>query len=340
MKNHDTDSGGGYSPEEIRRHVEECPECARKARELDQIVESLSTHRDVFCPAPEQLFELVESGREPTGRLAEHLHACSDCRAEFLTYRSRAAETPMPGGIRAIFEYHLSSTKSEPRPDEPRTLRSRLLQYLSTLFTVPKTAIGAVAAALLIAFLLYPADEPSPVLGLSTVTWSQVEPLHRYDHIPPAVGAEPIGRLPFAQGLRDKTPRVAILIYLLGFDGPVSQERIDSLYQALAPPAQLTRRFSFVTPLEMKESLGPMGHKPLGRKELLDLLRTKREISEALVVTVSQQGDRFGIKGELVNVPAGNTVTTSSEQSIPGSQLEARLKQIAFTLLTKKDGDK
>ncbi len=99
-------------------------------------------------------------------------------------------------------------------------------------------------------------DRPSsPMIALSSASWNQ--------DLTPQVGIF---------DLRRET--VAFLLLLKDFQTPMSQEQIDSLYQALKPDEQDQLRYRVASPSHVKEALagaaGPMTPIP---KNFVNLLQ-------------------------------------------------------------------
>ena len=69
----------------IRAHVESCPACASKVKELQQMSRTLQTglYR-IACPSPEELMKFQDGTLPPAERLvvAAHLRDCPVCPRE------------------------------------------------------------------------------------------------------------------------------------------------------------------------------------------------------------------------------------------------------------------
>ena len=71
------------------QHLAECPDCSKQREMMDQMLASLDSVKDAFCPPPEQLYDFARTGEDPTGGLAFHLDQCESCRNEVAECKNR-----------------------------------------------------------------------------------------------------------------------------------------------------------------------------------------------------------------------------------------------------------
>lgn len=315
--------------QEVGAHIESCPDCSAEAQALDEMIQDLEKHKDVFCPKPWQLYELVDSGEEPTGRMAVHLDSCVKCQDAVKAYNGAlSAEHPIPAPVMDAFrDYHRNKKSPAATVPETKSVLSQVLVSISSIFSIPTMALGAVAAAILVAVILYPRGETLPPLGLSSVTW---EPKLRL--LGPS-GDSGNGQSP-ATGLpgTEKRPSIAFIISFKGFKDPLAQDRIDKLYEALKPTKEIKQKFDVLTPAKVKEVLGS-DKSPEEKKQLLGQLKSKISLSEAVFITIEFKDSRLRIDNELIDVQTGKILGTSSQKNMTESDLTAKLRDSVFSLV-------
>ncbi|MFC1836594.1 hypothetical protein ACFL2Q_18020 [Thermodesulfobacteriota bacterium] len=298
---------------ESREHMKTCPDCSETFGRLDEMIGSLKTRKDAFCPPAWQLYDFVEAGEDPEDRLSFHLARCHSCREEVQAYKMGHEEPAMPEGIRAVFDHHLVK---QPRAEAPRTSPiTSIIDFISSLFRQPTLALGTVAAVALLAVLIYPRPDAGPTLGLSSVNWGLENGLGK-----PKSTA--------------KRPLAAMLLYFEGFDKPVPQGEIDSLYEALRPGEDLLEIYRFVAPARLREFVG----KDAGqseRKNLLDKLHKGLHVSEALAVTVAPDGGRYRVDLRLFDLTTGRERSAAWRTNLSKAELPAKLRDAVSGLLTR-----
>ncbi|MBM3300618.1 MAG: hypothetical protein FJY85_11750, partial [Deltaproteobacteria bacterium] len=122
------------------QHLRSCQECSREVTELDYIIGTLRTHKEVFCPDPWLLQDYVDLGQDPGDRISEHLKECASCSEELSHVKSSPAESIMPPRVREAFEEHYASGPAPLREAVTVSVFSVLYGYLSDLFRLPVLA--------------------------------------------------------------------------------------------------------------------------------------------------------------------------------------------------------
>lgn len=315
---------GALSTEEkmvVEEHLSECGDCRAMLEELRQISGQLKEEREsVFCPEPWELHELAIEGREPTGRLAEHLEHCPDCARECLGYRATPQAEHMSHQVTDSFRALAARHQSRHEAQEYESITAKLTAFMSRLFRAPMLPLASVAAAAALAVvLLYPGGHIEPMVGLSDVPWR-------------TVNAGPNGTAKSLVAVEKQ--RVAILLLFEGLRKRPPQKLIDSLYRELQPPDDLYGRFEFADPASVKASIGGMQIDPDNHKLLLQRLEQHLKASMALIVSVAGQKNAYRVSGQLIDTKTGDSLQRTVVSEVNDADLAATVKDSAVSLLS------
>ncbi len=307
------DTLSGEENAQVAAHLEQCPECAQHLEEIKLITTGLRTHKEAFCPEPDVLLSYAHTGEDPESRVTDHLDQCPSCRDEIESYKEAGAHETISPRVREAFE-SLTAGRTADRPGD------RLSGYLDrfrSLFNVPTMALGVAVAAVLVVVLVYPGDETAPMIGLSSVEWKS--PRARPKSL-------------FAQ----EQPCASMVIMLKGPRRP-SKEIVDSLYRKLAPTREMSKKYQFRSPAEVKKVITENKIDPADREAIVRALHRDLGVAAALIITIAGKGDRFHIEHALVNPKTGTTQKRTDQADIAEGDLTASVAQPAVTLLMGKD---
>ena len=296
-------------------HIASCEACSEELEELGRVGDILKDRReDILCPSPEELFEIADKGGEPTGKLAEHLRRCPGCAEELEQYsRSLAVREAMPERVRAEVRACRQKVPSEsPKPG----LLGQILEHLSVLVRRPAIAVGVAAAVILAVVLFYPRVDETEVIALSDASWQR-----------PTVfmGPEP----------HASVPQVAIILVFKGLRRPLAQDSIDTLYDAAKPPGELWRKYSFLSPADVKKALQGTEAAPIGESPALGKLRDNFPLSRVVIVTIASKGDRFLVTSELKNARTGESLRSADARACTEPELPAAVRSSFLSLLNQ-----
>jgi hypothetical protein len=306
---HDTDAP--RSEPQIEAHLKSCTECERKAAELDRMLASLTDHKEVFCPETWQLFDFAVDGEDPTGMLTEHVEHCPACAEKVAEFQaSTGKESLVPPALEHAFKTAFPASIHSP------SFWSRFADFLSSFSKAPIMVVATAAAAVLAVVILYPRGGAEPLIGLSSVSWESQLSL-----MAPEKGVEDAGK-----------PTIAVILFFKDFKQPWPQDRIDSLYRALQPTAQMKKRFAFVSPDEVQATLQGKGL-PSSKGALLETLHKDLDVSRVVTVTLKPDGEGVSFDAELVDVNSGRTAGKQSEPGVANPELASRIKGAAFSLI-------
>jgi hypothetical protein len=299
-----------------QEHVNLCEECSREIQALDQLVAGLKANKDVFCPAPHALFDFVETGADPEGKLARHIDRCSLCQEDVAAYRAGCEGGALPEKVHAAYRGRFPQSTPRQLDVAPKNPFSVLSDWLSSLFRAPAFALATAAAAILVVVLIYPRGEIEPLIGLSSVAWKQAE-----DDFGSKSLLTPAKRF-----------RVAVILLFKGFKEQWPQEKVDSLYEALHPPEEAFERFEFLNPADVRAALkGKMVARDAGGSTAEIAGKVGADI--VVFLDVISKRDGFRVEGLAVHAETGKTIDTRAGEEIAEPQLPLNLREVLATLL-------
>lgn len=313
---------GLLPPEErskFEEHLKLCPDCAKQTEDMSSWITLVKTNKDALCPGEWELFDYARGWQDISGVLASHIEHCPSCCKSLEAFKKLA---PNEGISDVLWE---RMTRLDERPAQEMTgVRFawiyRLWEQLADLFSPPFALAGAVAAAVLVMVLLYPSGESGRLLGLSSVTWAP-----GLSNLMGGPEAAPTGVTP--------KDRLAIILYFKDFRRKPDSERIDSLYRLLDPGREVRLHYDVVPPSEVKGAVESAGMKKAGKDEVLRVLREKLSVTRALVMELSDEGDRFGIRTWLMDTAAGTVVREREIADVREANLPEEMEAVSESVL-------
>ena len=357
MKNHPQDMLLGYlegtlSVEDhdmVAGHLGQCEECASEIDSLGKLAEILKSKKHVFCPEPSEWYEFIENGYNPGGRLSSHLEICPLCSAEVADYKHSATQETLPTVIKEALKQAYPET-SFSKHSEAQDRFAWIPNWFSPMFRFPTLAFGAVLAAVLAVVVLYPRGNVPIFLGVSSEDWEEAMPVAK-SALPKSVPAQKESKAvgansqfhkytPKFRSVERSKPKVAAVIVFYGFDKPLPQSTVDSLYEALRPTSEWERRFEFSTPLQLKKFLDNSNNHNLTPTQVLNEFYMQSSITFAIVVKVEAQRDKFGLKTVIIDAPSGETLAESFRNGLPGTELASAARGSLSLLANVKSEDR
>ncbi|MCX5873804.1 MAG: zf-HC2 domain-containing protein [Deltaproteobacteria bacterium] len=240
----------------VEAHINTCHECALDLDSLGKLAGLLKTEKEIFCPEPWDLLEFIETGQDPQGRLAKHIERCPLCCAEVVDYRETAIQKTLPSEIKAELKKAFPKSAQSRSSNEKKVLvraldwlnsifRFPTLDWLNSIFRFPTIAIGTAVAAILAVILLYPHGTVPTFIGVSSENWKEIvpqaTPKSLFSGVPARKEiAKPAPRVGHGASkpmlFEAPKPRLAPVIIFHGFEKPLPQSTIDSLYEGLKIP--------------------------------------------------------------------------------------------------------
>ncbi len=294
---------------DVEEHLSTCDQCALRAEELREAIAALKQNKQAFCPEPWELYDFAQSGDDPHGVISLHVEHCPLCSEDLRARKMALPEEPMPAALWTRLRERVPAPA--PRQIRPRTPRwgQIFLQNLARLWKAPAMAAGVAAAVLLLVVTFYPRDITRPMIGLSSVKWEGV---------------------PKPKSLQKNA---AFVVFFKDFKDSVSQQQIDSLYEALKPSMELNERYNILSPAEISESIKTGEVSSSDRAAMIEGLRKNLNVSRVLVVTVLPSADKLAARIELIDTISGKTLQTQTNENIGLRDLAARVRSNVFSML-------
>src|SRR5271157_558341 len=297
---------GSLSDEEERKVTDllQSDKVAAELEGLRQIWHTLKTDRTVFCPDVSEIAEFLATGKDSTGRIESHLEECASCRQEAESIRNfRPAPSIPPEIWNKVSEKLRQRKRSIAEPEvEVSGWFSEFLAALSFPFRHP-VAIGFFALLALIIVFLYSQLPSRSMVALSSVSWNQ-DLAATEGSFPPSKT-----KLYSLSPAREKKgsfllhrERVAFLLLLKDFKTPMSQEQIDSLYEALKPDKQDQLRYDVASPSLVKAVVeGAAATRSPDLKNLGNLLQDKLGLQKVVLITLISETYEIRVRCELMD---------------------------------------
>jgi hypothetical protein len=359
MKNHPQDMLLGYlegtlSVEDhdmVAGHLGQCEECASEIDSLGKLSEILKSEKHVFCPEPWEWYEFIENGYNPGGKLSSHLEICPLCRAEVAKYNHGATQETLP----TVIKEALKEAYPEPsfsKHSEAQGRFARIPNRFSPMFRFPTLAFGAALAAILAVVVLYPRGNVPTFIGASSVDWEEAMPVAKSKSalsksVPSQKDSRAVGAnsqfhkyTPKFRSVERSKPKVAAVVVFSGFDKPLPQSTVDSLYEALRPTSEWERRFEFSTPLQLKKFLDSSTNQNLTPTQVLNEFYMQSSITFAIVVKVEAQREKFGLRTVIIDARSGETLAESFRNGLPGTELASAARESLSLLANVKSEDR
>ncbi len=110
-----------------------------------------------------------------------------------------------------------------------------------------------------------------------------------------------------------------------GFDKPLPQSTVDSLYEQLRPSGDLEERFQFSTPAQLKQFLEKVADRHVSPTETLSEFYKEAKLNFALIANVKAEKDKFGLKSQLIDTHNGKILVESTESGLSGTELASKV---------------
>jgi hypothetical protein len=291
----------------VETHLGECKECTSRVQALRATITALKNGPEIFCPEPWEIYEFVKEGK-PEGSVSSHLGLCSSCRLEAVQYETASLE-PMPAGLWNIIKERISRVpgRSGLEPEKAPGFMERLHEW----FKLPAIAMGAAVAALLVVLVLYPRAPIQTDVGLTSVTWEGV--------------------------LKPKSfQKATVLLVLKNVKPPLSQARIDSLYEALKPDMDVSARFGMLSPAVVSAAIKNREIDTDNEKRLLSDLHSKYSVSLAVLVHMSRKGETYDVRVNMMDPISGKELRTTMLRDVPDGRLNEQVREAVKGLLLQE----
>ena len=317
----------------VEAHLAQCRKCADELSSLGGLLDILKTEKDIFCPEPWELFEFTEKAEDPGGKIAQHLEVCPLCRSDVAEYQQTSISKTLPTAIKNELK------KVYPKQAQ-RDISNKSNGFawakdrLNAIFRMPTLALGTAVAAILAVILLYPHGTIPTFIGVSSENWEEAIP----QPIPKSLFPQTPMRKQIAgsppQSAREAPkpmlfeapkPRVAPIIMFHGFDKPLPQSTVDSLYEQLRPRGELEGRFNFSAPAQLKQFVDKVSDRHLSPTDTLSEFYKEEKLDFALIANVKSEKDKFGLKSQLIDTNNGKILAEFIESGLSGADLASKV---------------
>jgi hypothetical protein len=306
---------------EVEDLVDNNDEALRELQEIEALTAIIRDNGVIFCPDPLEISNFLEHGRDPTGKLSEHLQTCKSCQEDVALLKTSRLRANMPQDLLRSIVRELPERTTRASVDRTRggvhTILDRILSYFR--FGMP--AVGAVALAFMVILVVYHRDSITQVIGKNSVAWNRVVN----------------GLLANSSNTNSlRKPNVAIILRFEDTRQPLSHERRDALYNTLKPAKEDLERYQVIAPSQVSRIIAENKLKTSDVDGIVCALRQERNIREIVVVTIRGSDDRFNVRSTLIKASTGQVVQENATEMPTYSELKSGLRQIAYSVLSNK----
>jgi hypothetical protein len=296
-------------------------QAAQELGELKKMMATLDEKKEVFCPAAWKISEFVETGEDPEGVISQHLAECTSCSEDEKTLRAALRAHTMPPELWNRMKREFNAGVEAEASGRSAGL-VRVVDYLRPYWGIRGLAVGT-AAAILILALIYPLRSISTKVGLSSVVWN-------------GNGNSLIGSV--LSGPSKGKKSVAIILFFKDFSEPLSQSKIDSLYEGLRPKPAQRDHFTIVAPADLKKAITAAKVDPSDETQVLRAVHTGLGLKKVVIARLSPLGKGFRVTGELVDASTGKTVRRLTKEVRTPSELAPILRDTCYAVLGLDNG--
>jgi hypothetical protein len=319
----------------IKEHLRNCPTCREELemwRKFDTFIKEYKNELASAvseCPASDALVEFAMGDKSDPG-IEGHLEYCYDCAEQVRLVRDLSREDLFSEDDSALsLEEKLIIKKAVSReyPDKQATAPSSIRQYLDKLiasFNIPSLALGAVAAALLLIFLVPQPPKEGPFnVVLSEVDWAR--------------SAESINK---GNGLFQKPvkpgKKVAVVLLVTERD-LLSQVDVDKIYRGLDFADDFGDTYEFISPAETKKALDDSKLRIGDFQGLTEQVFGKTDADYLLALKITKTDSRNAVVGTLFRRTHKDRTGTLSQTGLSMDRVPRRIKEIGTELLLEAE---
>lgn len=289
----------------VDAHLKECPPCSTALANLKEAVALLKRNKTALCPSPEQLY-MLSRDEAVSPEISKHVQSCEKCKEDLrsLTYVTE----PMPADLLLKIKQKLPEYSTGKHDSPTRGLLEKL-----TVFLRPRlVTASALAAAILVLVLVWPTQRGDIEVGLSSVAWQEM--------------------------MKPKTflPKMAFVV-MHKKDQNIPQSRIDAVYEALQPPMQLSNYYEITSPAALSEAIVNKSIDTSDTKDMLRQFKKYINISETVLITISDQGETSGFEAQKVENSSLRVSASLKKTGIDRRNLNDEIRSAVLTLIAPKN---
>jgi hypothetical protein len=301
--------------EAFQAHLLQCSHCAAHLEETRLWSGFLEENIDEVCP---ELWKIFEGHEREAVNLNEHIAGCGQCSEDLKSFQSPAEAKEIPEGL---WREMTSSVHKESKPAFGVKIShyvEQAMDYVRETLWAPSLAFATVAAALIIAVMLYPTFQSDEFIGLSDTQWSSV-----------AIKRQLLG--PAQNG-----PIAGLLIKYSGLKDKPEQEMTDSLYQALEPKGRLEEQYQWLTPDEVKSALSGVDLESAPNSEIFKNLSKELQASNMALLKISKTDRAYDLSVALYDTNTGRVLKQAAKENVGKTDLIKEAKGLFFGM-SKQD---
>ncbi len=158
--------------EALEAHLKNCEICSSELESFRKMDVLLRDHPDVFHPDEQELYLFVTQNEDPGGEIEHHLETCESCQEDVALLKEmidarHKATTEIPAVPQRLLREIGQSQRSAAREGVLERVYISVADLISTLFRMPRLALGTAAAIVVLVIISVPLlkhykDVPSP----------------------------------------------------------------------------------------------------------------------------------------------------------------------------------
>jgi hypothetical protein len=323
-------------PEEqppILEHISDCSVCRKELKMLQSLQDAIREHRHQLvdgvsdCPSPSEITEF-SLGKSPDPSIQQHVESCLRCTEEVELVKELCGEelemdqVSSPSAEEKLIIRNAVVKEYGNMQSKPSFSVSAWLRSFFSVLHVPSMALGAVAAALLVAILVPSSPREAPFhLVLSDETWESA---------PEAMtkGGEALTH-----------PKKVVPVILVQDNAGLSAKEAEDIYSKLDLVSRFGDQYEFLSPVDVKKALSVSSEKALDVSDAARLVFEKTDADYVLVFSVRAEDSRVNLAGSLVQPSGRKSIGSLSWNGIRKESLPDRISRVAADLLAEVEAE-
>lgn len=322
---------------DIEDHLGGCPECSKDLERINNLSSALLESKEfLFCPELWRLYDIAVTGEYPDNEMFLHVSNCPSCSENIqLLRQTHTSDTDIPLNVKRAFADQYSVQSSHKGADALKTAWEHARETIRSMFSAP-LAGALVAASLIIAVMVsLPTTQPGDEFALSSLQWTPLKTgaaPKEYTHRPPGAQFGIVHKeIDKPQIVKPKS-RLAVVIFLDGFETPFSQKTIDELYVSIGSE-EIRKSATMVDPSKIKQLVTEKEIGPNEDDKLLGGLAKDLKADKAIFIHISRKDGLYEVAQRLIDAGDKKTLNEMTLQSHDVEDLALKLEKSIPRLL-------